>query len=797
MITSKDEYLQRLHDIQNKENLKELVALPSDEPRFVIDANTRNIFIPDEFTFLAVKNDHAAETIYFEIDRYFDTSDLSSKTCVVQFEARDEKNVIGSGFFPVQKMDIDTVPGKIIFGWEIQNDVTFLAGDVYFSVRFYSTEEIGDRIRFSYNFNTTSVSLPVKDTLNTTDKSVSIKPGEVETLTEKFRKSVEAVSAAKTAATEAIQTAQNAATSAVSAAQTTAVNAVDAKGKEAFANISTGIDPTLSLSGKAADAKVTGDKIDELKEDLGNVISDLNTESDYVYKHTKVLSEYSDVRHRYEVNVPVHEGDNVIYCPDMDDSNLTTYLLDKNKISKYEITVRFENGFATFAGRVGTAYIRVFGSNITENSAGYSDVEIRESIRKTIKNLVKKTNEIIKGNLIEDNSINWLNYYYANGIEGNSEYYYTTSVIEPIWDTNSQRYAFFIPFNNQKTVELYCEDIPDGDYENMFLYKDDAHSTPVKSLTVSFKNGYAKVETDTTYTFLRIKLSSIKLDSICRVLDVRNSIRQEIEDIKKNMASSNCDRYLFVSDIHFGFSGNYDVNDHVEQLLNAIKTENEIKNIKAIFIVGDLISNTSKYDFKKYAYNFIDVLKSWGIKVFTIHGNHDCWNESEYIEHFENSMDFIVNTPNVRFECLNTWGTDYFVGDNDLLTSEMKDVDSSVSRYLLSIRQGLPTIIVSHYPSNKTNFKSLLTDDVVCLFGGHIHAPKVSTFEGKTLYLDGSISSIEGSTEYRTFRILECVDGKIKTYTVAPELKMYGQTSRVVGEITTLYSKACDEYIVN
>lgn len=186
MITSKDEYLRRLHDIQNKENLKELVTLPSDEPRFVIDANTREIFIPDEFTFLAVKNDHAAETIYFEIDRYFDTSDLSSKTCVIQFEASGEKNVISSGFFPVQKMDIDTVPGKIIFGWEIQNDVTFLAGDVQFSVRFYSTEEIGDSIRFSYNFNTTPVSLPVKDTLNTTDKSVSIKPGEVETLTDKF-----------------------------------------------------------------------------------------------------------------------------------------------------------------------------------------------------------------------------------------------------------------------------------------------------------------------------------------------------------------------------------------------------------------------------------------------------------------------------------------------------------------------------------------------------------------------------------------------------------------------------------
>lgn len=86
---------------------------------------------------------------------------------------------------------------------------------------------------------------------------------------------VAAVSAAKTAATEAIQTAQNAATGAVSDAQTTAVNAVDAKGKEALANISTGIDATLSVSGKAADAKATGDAIGELKEDTDALSSKL------------------------------------------------------------------------------------------------------------------------------------------------------------------------------------------------------------------------------------------------------------------------------------------------------------------------------------------------------------------------------------------------------------------------------------------------------------------------------------------------------------------------------------------
>lgn len=93
----------------------------------------------------------------------------------------------------------------------------------------------------------------------------------LDTVQEAQSGAVKAVSAAETAATEAVQAAQDTATSAVSDAQTTAVKAVDAKGKEALANISTGIDPTLSVSGKAADAKMTGDKIGELKEDLAQL----------------------------------------------------------------------------------------------------------------------------------------------------------------------------------------------------------------------------------------------------------------------------------------------------------------------------------------------------------------------------------------------------------------------------------------------------------------------------------------------------------------------------------------------
>lgn len=191
MITSKEEYLQRLADIQNQANLKELVMLPSDEPRFVIDANSRTIAIPDEFTFLGVENDHAAETIYFEIDRYFDQHDLSTEMCVVQFESvnknGDYETVLSDGFYPITKIDVDSVPGKVLFGWTILSDVTAHDADVKFSVRFYSVETDEDGTsEFTYNFNTLPSSLPVKKTINATGTGTKVDPSDLEILTARF-----------------------------------------------------------------------------------------------------------------------------------------------------------------------------------------------------------------------------------------------------------------------------------------------------------------------------------------------------------------------------------------------------------------------------------------------------------------------------------------------------------------------------------------------------------------------------------------------------------------------------------
>jgi hypothetical protein len=54
---------------------------PIDEPRFEIDANTREIAIPMNFRKLVgIQGDHVAETLIFSINRFVDYYDLLPTT---------------------------------------------------------------------------------------------------------------------------------------------------------------------------------------------------------------------------------------------------------------------------------------------------------------------------------------------------------------------------------------------------------------------------------------------------------------------------------------------------------------------------------------------------------------------------------------------------------------------------------------------------------------------------------------------------------------------------------------------
>lgn len=133
MITNSEEYLDFLTKIDNGTPTYEL-RIPSDEPIYEVDLNTRVINAPK---FLSVETDHDAELIYFSIDRYFENVDLLTCAGLVLFKnAKNEEYA-----YLIPAYDVVTEPGKIIFGWNIQGAVTKYSGNVQFAFKFFKLNE--------------------------------------------------------------------------------------------------------------------------------------------------------------------------------------------------------------------------------------------------------------------------------------------------------------------------------------------------------------------------------------------------------------------------------------------------------------------------------------------------------------------------------------------------------------------------------------------------------------------------------------------------------------------------------
>ena len=95
-ITTSAEYLQHLYTIQDK-NFPQLQAtdIPSTEEKLIIDLNTRTITAPE---FLSVTKDHNSETLYFMVDRYFDSVDLATMSCIVQYKNANPDKTGSNGY---------------------------------------------------------------------------------------------------------------------------------------------------------------------------------------------------------------------------------------------------------------------------------------------------------------------------------------------------------------------------------------------------------------------------------------------------------------------------------------------------------------------------------------------------------------------------------------------------------------------------------------------------------------------------------------------------------------------------
>ena len=178
-ITSLDEYFGKLHDVVTDSSLDQdlrikFTKLPLDEDYFVIDANTRKISVPTDFTRngVGVLGDNKAEVLFFQIDRYFDSTDLFNNTIqiCIQWQAPDgQKGISGNyGKFleiePVQNGAANKE--KVVFGWIIDSRMTAAAGRLRFAVHFIEKDLENN---LSYALNTMPAELGINSTLAVAD----------------------------------------------------------------------------------------------------------------------------------------------------------------------------------------------------------------------------------------------------------------------------------------------------------------------------------------------------------------------------------------------------------------------------------------------------------------------------------------------------------------------------------------------------------------------------------------------------------------------------------------------------
>ena len=141
----------------NKQLLEEgyiFLKLPDveEEGHFIIKANERKIDTSKFNAILSVQGDEIAEIVFFEIDRFFDATDLNQMDIAIQWSTKIN-GVNVEDYTPAFIKYIDPKTDKLIFGWPITSEVTASAGAISFSVRFYKKDPVNSG-KLLYSFTT-------------------------------------------------------------------------------------------------------------------------------------------------------------------------------------------------------------------------------------------------------------------------------------------------------------------------------------------------------------------------------------------------------------------------------------------------------------------------------------------------------------------------------------------------------------------------------------------------------------------------------------------------------------------
>lgn len=146
------------------------LLIPLDEKPFEIDANSRVVTVPADFTKCgAVRNDNLCEIATFRIARYYDFQDLADCEIAIQWT-----NALGEeGLSWAFGKDVAGEPGYIRFGWALTEAVTKHIGNIKFAVRFFRKAEGSNK--FDYLLNTLPAVITVKDTLSVGEDAIEEK----------------------------------------------------------------------------------------------------------------------------------------------------------------------------------------------------------------------------------------------------------------------------------------------------------------------------------------------------------------------------------------------------------------------------------------------------------------------------------------------------------------------------------------------------------------------------------------------------------------------------------------------
>lgn len=178
-ISNLAQYFHYMHDLTqidvSKNELK-FTKLPLDEAHFKIDLDSRVITVPKAFEKgVSVRGDEIAEIVYFEVDRYYDATDLNEQEIIIEWiNAAGQK-----GYSRPYGKDVDLIPGKIVFGWPLSSKVTAKDGSVQFAVRFYDATDTVASSGIVYSLSTLMQTIKIYTTIDIRLEDIINKSAEI------------------------------------------------------------------------------------------------------------------------------------------------------------------------------------------------------------------------------------------------------------------------------------------------------------------------------------------------------------------------------------------------------------------------------------------------------------------------------------------------------------------------------------------------------------------------------------------------------------------------------------------